>query len=191
MNLELNEFNLQRLDSKALCLILGDSGSGRSTLIKTIVQKELSPFISGIVCTDSKHSISFYPEFLAEKYIYKRYSSLLATRCYQDNSYLILDDDYYSKEKYNEIFENSQTKNMLLLVSLKKFTEFIDYNYIFILKYTNQKELYTLYQAYPYLKKNLAFEQFIHLVNTCTENDYSVLVFSCKARTLNDLFYLL
>lgn len=190
MDLELEDFDIERLNNKITCLILGDSGSGRSTLIKTIINSVSSHFISGIVCTDSKHSSSFYPEFLPQMCIYKRYSSLLASRCYQDNAYLILDDDYYSKDKYNEIFGSANSKHMLLLISLKKFTDFTDYNCVFILKYTNQKELYILYEAYPYLKKFFTFEQFIHLVHSCTEN-YGVLVFSCKARTLNDLFYLM
>lgn len=190
MNLELEDFDLERLNNKCTSLILGNSGSGRSTLIKSIIKKDNLPFVQGIVCTDSKHSVSFYPEFLQEMCIYKRYSSLLASRCYQDNTYLILDDDYYSKEKYNEIFRSSQSKNMLVLVSLKKFTDFTDYNYIFILKYNDNKELFRIYDSYPYLKKFFTFEQFIHLVNVCTE-DNGILVFSCKARTLEHLFYLM
>ncbi len=190
MDLVLDEFDFDRLNHKSLCLILGESGSGKSTLIKNIITHVKLSFVCGIVCTDSNHSDSFYPNFIPQICIYKRYSSLLATRCYQDNTYLILDDYYYNKEKYNEIFESTQSKNMLLLVSLKKFTDFTDYNYIFILKYTNQKELYTLYNVYPYLKKFFTFEQFIHLVNSFTE-DHNVLVFSCKARTLTDLFYLI
>lgn len=191
MDLELEDFDIERLHYKGASLILGDSGTGRTTLIKNIITTQNLPFISGIICTDSKHSSSFYPQFLHEMCIYKRYSALLASRCYQDNSYLVLDDDFYTKDKYNEIFDNSKTKNMLVLISLKKFTDFTDYNYIFILKYSDHKELYRIYESYPYLKKFLKFEEFIHLVNTCTENEYSVLIFSCKARTLSDLFYVM
>ena len=190
MELELDDFDIKRLNNKSLCLILGDAGSGKSSLIKEIITNKSLPFVCGIVCTDSTHSESFYPTFLPQICIYKRYSTLLASRCYQDFTYLILDDYYYNKEKYNEIFENTQSKNMLLLVSLTKFTDFNNYNYIFILKYTNQKELFNLYNAYPYIKKFFTFEQFIHLVNSFTE-DHSILVLSCKARTLKDLFYLM
>lgn len=190
MNLELEDFDLERLNSKNTCLILGDSESGRSTLIKTIIKTDNLPFVTGIVCTDSTHSVSFYPDFLPQICIYKRYSTLLASRCYQDNTYLILDDYYYNKEKYNEIFESAKPKNMMLLVSLKKFTDFTDYNYIFILKYSDHKELFRVYESYPYIKKFFTFEQFIHLVNMCTE-EHDILIFSCKARTLETIFYLM
>ena len=38
--------------------------------IKSIIKKDNLPFVTGIVCTDSKHSVSFYPKFLQEICIY-------------------------------------------------------------------------------------------------------------------------
>lgn len=189
MNLCIDYFDIDILKSKKSCLILGDNSSGKSILIKNLLFSVYNHFPYGFVFSDTKHFNSLYSLFLKEKFIYKRYSTLLAVRCFINDIYLVLDNYYYNKEKYTEIFDNCKDKNILLLVSLSKLTDFKDYDYIFLCKFTDIKELYKIYKEYiEKFKTSLIFEQFIELVNSCT-NNYEVLVINCKAKVFKNMFF--
>lgn len=189
MDLSINDFDISVLISSKKCLILGDKASGKSSLIKDMLSSIHTHFPYGFVFTDIKHSNSLYSLFLNTKYIYKRYSSLLANRCFVDNTYVILDDYYYNKEKYTEIFHNVNDKKILLLISLTKFTDFTGYDYIFLCKFSNIQEIYKIYINFiQKINKSMIFEQFIELIKCCTQ-DYEVLVINCNPTNLDDLFF--
>jgi hypothetical protein len=77
---------------------------------------------------------------------------------------------------------------MVVLVSLKTFTDFTDYKYIFITKLENLEELIKVYDTYIKSKNfNMSLEQFVHLLNYLDKNE--VLVINCKAKSLEQLFF--
>ena len=187
--IQVSSFDTDNLLPNSISLIIGDAKTGKSLLIKDLlVGITTSNLIkSGMACVDSSQ-LPFYSKFIDDSSLYKRYSSLLASRCYNDNTFLILDYYFYSKEKYTEIYENSQKKKMVVLVSLKTFTDFTDYKYIFITKLENLEELIKVYDTYIKSKNfNMSLEQFVHLLNYLDKNE--VLVINCKAKSLEQLFF--
>lgn len=191
----IQSFDTDKLIPSSISLIIGDKGSGKSILIKDLILSiqidnhipQIRPK-TGIVCVN-KSQYPTYESFIESCCIYNRYSSLLATRCYSDNTYMVLDYYFYNKEKYSEIYENVIKHKMVLLVSLFKLTDFLDYTFIFITKFSDLEELIKIYNIYIKNKFTdfLTFEQFIHLLKEFEE--YEVLILNCKAIRIDDLFY--
>lgn len=188
----IQSFDTDSLLPKSISLIIGDAKTGKTSLMKDLLKQitinSNKKINSGMACVDSSQ-IPYYKKFIEDESLYKRYSTLLATRCYTNKCFLILDYYFYNKEKYTEIFENVQKKEMVLLVSLKTFTDFTDYNFVFITKLENLEELIKVYDTYIKSRQqlNMSFEQFVHLLNYLDKHE--VLVINCKAKTIDDLFY--
>jgi len=190
MQLELDYFDdtLLNTEKGMNILVLGDKKSGKSTLIKTIVKKMNKIFKNGNVCTDSNHYNNVYSEFLDIENIYKRYSTLISKRCFINNYYLILDDYYYSKNSYNEVFSKIKSVNMNLVIGIGRLTDFKDYCYIFICRFTNKKELEKVYKYYID-KLNIfnELQDFINFVNLTT-TDYDTVVINVLTTIKEKIF---
>lgn len=186
MDISIKDFDTDILKSKNLCIILGDTNSGKSTLIKDIINCTYNTIPDGIVCTDKPHH-DFYSSFIKKQNIYKRYSTLIAKRCFIDGMFLILDNCFYNKEIYNEVINNCINKDILLLISLYKFTDFLNYDYIFICKFTNSNELNKIYKSYIEKFNEISLQYFIEIIILCT-NNYEILVINCKTNEISELF---
>lgn len=182
MELEINDFDIELLTINKKCFIIGDICTGKSTLIENFM-KYLN--IKGTIFTDKNHMNTFYSNYNPMN-IYKRYTPLLNQRLFINNTCIILDNYQVYKPIYLEIIQNIIKKNMLLLIAYTSFIDFIEFDYIFICKLTNDNEILNIQQQ-EYIKKYYTFEEFKSIINECV-NDTDILIINTNANTVNELF---
>lgn len=161
MEITVSEINPKEISGTVF--ILGNNPN----IIKKIINS--SPF-NGVVCAKDKNS---YKELPLSK-VYNRYSSLLCSRCFHDNTYLVIDN--CSVHQLNEIKTKSENKMMLLVYSFEEYID-MEYDYIFICN-KNIKKIYK-----KYIEPKMSYKEFSQLVDQ--END---LIINCKSDNIEDLF---
>lgn len=181
MDITIEEFQVKDiLVKRKKCLILGSSGSGKSTFIKNIIN---SNEMYSVVITNLKHIKSFY-SFIDPIRRYRRYSSLLNERCFQNNMYLVLDDYFYNKVIYDEIICNCDKKDILCLITSTKFID-ISVDLVFIFKNTEERCIVDVYNKY--LTNYIDYENFKFILKSL--DDYEPLGIKCnEVSGIDDLF---
>lgn len=189
ISLELDYFDEELLNVKNTCLIIGDHGSGKSTLVKHFILNVFNIIYKhGCICTN-KQDYSFYSSFLNIESIYKRYSSLLEKRCFIDKHFLVIDDYYYNKSRYDEIFMKSKNYDMSLVISSQCLIDSGEYDYIFIRSLRDEKQIKLLFNTFPNIRilfKNVA--EFKLFLNSAMDK-YEILVLNVKAKDIHNIFY--
>lgn len=186
MDIPVEDFDIETLSPRSLCFITGDSGVGKSVLLKDIVANVSKQYDYGIVCTDKNHKVSNYIKFIDSRRIYNRYSSTITSRCFFDNSYLIVDNCNLHPLLIDEIYDNYQGKKMVIALCTPKFCQDISFDFIFIGAFTNASEIYKIY-CYAIEKFKISAEQFLEIIKECTKN-WEFLVINCKALFFDELF---
>lgn len=170
--LELEEFSSDTLFPKSLILVLGDSCSGKSCVVKKIIEKISNKYKSGTICTDKAHCKEFYSKFIESERLYSRYASILIKRIFYDYTYLVLDNIHYSKDKFDEIIDISSAKNNIVIFTSKNILKY-DFNFLIICGIPkNIKEVFDYYLGEV---EDFEFEDFLELLKDFTETERLVI----------------
>lgn len=177
--LNLKKFNLDKLNNNLIILIQGTRRSGKTTLIKNILN-------------NNKNSLIFTPnEPLSKEYLDFNCESFYKNKVL----YNTIKEQYKSKEKFNivfddmehyKIFQESGVKDIFLNKGLLNiFTIFTSQSsiidskllskidYIFIFK--NTGNIQNLYKKYINTKLSLSYNIFLDIFNTLSDNECLVI----------------
>ena len=185
MDLQIGDFEFSSIiNSNYKIHIVGDVGSGKSTLIKDFIGFAADYKYFCYIITNKVHYDAFY-SFYDTLYKYKRYSYLIEERLFADGIYLVL-DDYNDIERYiNRIYNKVKDKKMAIITASTTDLKNAYSDYIIITTLTDSSEIYNLYEKY--IKKFMSLEQF-ELVIKMTTEDYECLVINCNTDNIDDLF---
>ena len=189
MNLELKEFDINKLKKDSTIAIVAKRRSGKSFLCRDILYNH-KDIPAGIVISPTEKANKFYGDFIPPSFIYdeydenivdnliKRQSKLLEKNSNKMNAFLIMDDcmhdnKWVKHKSILNIFMNGRHYK-LLFVLLMQFALGIppslrtNIDYIFLLKepiFSNKKRLYEHYAGmFP------SFDIFSQVMDRCTEN---------------------
>lgn len=195
--LKLKKFNMAKMKSDAIVLLLAKRRSGKSFLSRDIMHTHRK-IPTGIIISPTEKANKYYGDFVPDLYIYDEYNSELvanflnrqqavreigAKKNIDERAFLIMDDCMFDNKwvkdkEIREIFFNGRHYNVFFILLMQYalgITPALRSNidYVFILKesnITNRRKLYDHYAgAFP------TFESFSQAMDQCT-NDYECLV---------------
>ena len=184
LELELNDITITDLNSlftvNKKILIIGNKETGKSTFIENIG-------IRTNIITDTNHLNNFYSKNIYDPLnIYTNYGMSLKSRLLKNNGCLIVDNYIISDFYIKDLNKNLKEKNMLFLLISTTFIYEIDFDYIFICKLTDKEEIQKIYNFINF-KFNI-IEEFIYLINECTQEYGDTLIIDCKCDNIKEIF---
>src|SRR4029078_5670966 len=144
MNVVLEEFDINNYHHNKNYMVIGISGSGRSTLLKKMLDR--TKYKQGSVITDSFHFHNFY-NFLHPACLYKKYSPLLKYRCFRREAILFMDNSPYEKYQLHDLCKNiDATDNFDFIAAYDHCLDLIKFDYLIIISTLPDEALRDIYK---------------------------------------------
>ena len=197
--INLEKFDINKIDIGDICLIIGKRATGKSILTKDILHhNNYQNMPTGMVINVTESATPFYNTFIPETNIISKYNPKLfnafvkkqtmAIETNKDtdinsNAYIVVDNAFYDNtwtknKKIQELFSNTYNLKTLFIITSPYYLRMpsdmqSDIEYIFILKETNVSDIKRLYDNYA--KLFCSFGDFCKIMEQYTD-DYNCLV---------------
>lgn len=192
--IKITQFDTQNICDNSSNLIIGSRGSGKSWLVRDLLQKlhttKIFDEISVVSPTD--RMTDFYSGFLPKENVYFEFNVSLIAKILEKQSKnkknkvaIVLDDclsssDWWSKDKtINELFFNSRYYNITLFVTMQfpfglKPEIRCNFDYVFLFKDVATSKFKRCYEHYCGIFPT--FEKFREVFESTTENFKSLVI---------------
>lgn len=175
-------FNLSSISFNCNIVIYGNRGSGKTTIVKNILQSKSNILYNGFVYTDINQYKNLVPAYnVKNTFFYNDYENL------NNNKYDVNKCDFVVYDSNNSTFEHNSSKKYILNNKSKNriniFTaQHVDVNevgkvsHIFLGRRLSKSEIESVYYEISKKSNIISFDSFIDIYNKSTSQSNSFLV---------------
>lgn len=189
--IEIKEITIEKFSNKNLkMMIVGNEKFNHDSVVDKFILDLIinQEFEKGSILSHEKKIDQYYSfckditNKIQATSLFKRYSSVLKTRIFTQNTYFIMDNLFVSDNVFKEIHDNLQEKHMLTIFYYPSIVPFLKLDYLVLTESIDDSIMYIAYEIVK-CTYDIPYESFTEIIQDFINQEYFVVV-KYKNKTL-------